>query len=92
MPETIEAWIDAVKPDAIYFTVKDGQRTIIAVVNIPSEDKMVATPEPLSLDGNCAVTFTPAMSPADLQKSGKERETFAKAQGMLKLCSFSFLW
>ena len=47
MPETIEAWIDAVKPDAIYFTVKDGQRTIIAVVNIPSEDKMVATPEPL---------------------------------------------
>jgi len=81
MPDKIKTWIDAVKPEAVYFTVKDGQRTIIAVVNIPSETKMVATLEPLWLDWNGSVTCTPAMSLADLQKSGKDMETLAKARG-----------
>jgi hypothetical protein len=67
-----------VKPEAVYFTVRDGQRTMILVVNIPSEDKMVAITEPLWLDWNASVTCTPAMSLADLQKSGKDMERLAK--------------
>jgi hypothetical protein len=51
---------------------------MIAVVNIPSEDKMVAMTEPLWLDWNASVSVTPAMSLADLQKSGKDMEKLAK--------------
>ena len=78
LPVKVKNWIDAVKPEAIYFTVKDGQRTIIAVVNVPSEDKMVAINEPLWLDWNASVSITPAMSLADLQKAGKDMEKLAK--------------
>lgn len=78
MPAKIKNYLDAVKPEAVYFTVRDGQRTIILVVNIPSEDKMVAILEPLWLDWNASVTCTPAMSLADLQKSGKDMERLAK--------------
>ena len=78
LPARIKNWVDAVKPEALYFTVKDGQRTMIAVVNVPSEDKMVAINEPLWLDWNASVSITPAMSLADLQKAGKDMEKLAK--------------
>ena len=78
LPVRIKNWVDTVKPEALYFTVKDGQRTMIAVVNVPSEDKMVAINEPLWLDWNASVSITPAMSLADLQKSGEDMKKLAK--------------
>jgi hypothetical protein len=78
LPVKIKNYIDAVKPEAVYFTVKDGQRTMIAVVNVPSEDKMVAINEPLWLDWNASVSITPAMTLADLQKAGKDMEKLVK--------------
>jgi hypothetical protein len=74
MPSKIKKYLEAVKPEAIYFTVKDGQRTIFAVVNIPSEDKMIAFNELLWLDWGASVTVTPAMSLADFEKAGKDME------------------
>jgi hypothetical protein len=78
LPVKIGNYLDIVKPEAVYFTVKEGQRTMIAVVNFPSEDKMVAFNEPLWLDWGGSVTVTPAMSLADLQKTGKDMEKLAK--------------
>jgi hypothetical protein len=78
MPGRIQKYLEAVKPEAVYFTVKDGQRTMIVIADIPSEDKMVATLEPLWLDWNGSVTCTPVMTLADLQKSGKDMEKLAK--------------
>jgi len=31
-----EKYLEAVKPEAVYFPVKDGQRTIFGVMNFPS--------------------------------------------------------
>jgi hypothetical protein len=78
LPSKVKRYIEAVKPEAVYFTVKDGQRTIFAVVNFPSEDKMVALNEPLWLDFGASVTVTPAMSLADLEKAGKDMERLAR--------------
>jgi hypothetical protein len=77
LPGKMKKYLDAVKPEAVYFTVKDGQRTIFAVVNFPSEDKMVAFNEPLWLDWGASVTVTPAMTLADLEKAGKDMEKLA---------------
>jgi hypothetical protein len=81
MPVKFKKYLESVKPEAVYFTIRDGQRTMIAVVNILSEDKMVAMMEPLWLDWDAYVTCTPAMSLADLEKSGKEMEKLAKERG-----------
>lgn len=78
LPIKVQKYLEAVKPEAVYFTVKNGQRTMIAVVNIASEEKMVATNEPLWLDWNASVSCTPAMTLADLQKAGKDMESIAK--------------
>jgi hypothetical protein len=50
---------------------------MIAIVDIPSEDKMVATMEPLWLDWDAFVTCMPAMSIADLQKAGGDMKRLA---------------
>jgi hypothetical protein len=78
LPAKVQKYLEAVKPEAVYFTIKNGQRTMIAVVNIASEDKMVATNEPLWLDWNASVSCTPAMTLADLQKAGKDMENIAR--------------
>jgi hypothetical protein len=77
----VKTRVNAVKPDAIYLTVKDGERTINAGVDILREDGRVAIPEPPRLDGNGSAPCIPAMSPSDPQKSGKDRETPAKTRG-----------
>jgi hypothetical protein len=78
LPVKIKKYLEAIKPEAVYFTVRDGQRTMIAVVNLPSEDKMVAMMEPLWLDWEASVSCTPAMTLADLERSGKDMEKLAK--------------
>jgi hypothetical protein len=78
LPARLQKYLETVKPGAVYFTIKNGQRTMIAVINIASEDKMVATNEPLWLDWNASVSCTPAMTLADLQKAGKDMENIAK--------------
>jgi len=71
-------YLEAVQPEAVYFTVKDGQRTMFAVVNFPGEYKMVAFNEPLWLDRGASVTVTPARSLADLEMAGGDMEQVAK--------------
>jgi hypothetical protein len=78
LPVKLKNYIDSVKPEAVYFTIKDGQRTMVAFINVHSEDKMIATMEPLWLDWNASITCTPAMSLADLQKAGRDLEKIAK--------------
>ena len=51
---------------------------MIMVVNIPNEDNMVAMIEPFWFDWDASVSCAPAMSPADLEKAGKDMENLAK--------------
>jgi hypothetical protein len=78
LPIKIKKYLEAVKPEAVYFTVREGQRTMYAVVNFPSEDKMVAFNEPLWLDWKASVSMMPAMSLADLENAGRDMERLAK--------------
>jgi len=76
LPVKIKKYLETAKPEAMYFTVKDGQRTMFAIVNIPSGDKMVAMLEPLWLDGDASVSYArdvACRSREDGQGQGKTR-------------------
>ena len=70
----IQNYLNEIKPEAAYFTIKNGQRTMIVVVNMEREDKMPALLEPLWLDLNVSVQMFPAMVAADLQNAGPDFE------------------
>ena len=62
--------LDDVKPEAIYFTEKDGGRGAVMIVDMADPSKIPALAEPWFLTFNASVHFRVVMTPADLQKAG----------------------
>jgi hypothetical protein len=62
--------LEAIKPEAVYFTEQHGARTAILIVDLQDSSKIPALAEPFFLTFEATVEFHVVMSPADLQKSG----------------------
>jgi hypothetical protein len=70
--ETIRRVLDAIKPEAVYFTEQDGKRGAIFVVDVKEPSRVPALAEPLFLSFNADCKFRVVMSPDDLAKAGLE--------------------
>ncbi len=64
--------LEDARPEAVYFTERNGQRTGIVVVDVDDVSKVPAYAEPWFLIFNASVEFRIAMTPADLEKAGLE--------------------
>ena len=62
--------MSAIKPEAVYFTEIDGQRTAILIVNLENASQIPAIAEPFFLNFNAECRFRPVMSQEDLQRAG----------------------
>src|SRR5687767_10211407 len=65
MKALLDKVLGDVKPEAAYFSVADGQRTLFLVVNIDEAEEMVRIAEPLWLGFEADVDVYPAMSVSD---------------------------
>jgi hypothetical protein len=61
-----------VKPEAAYFTERDGRRGAVLIVDVPEPSRIPALAEPFFLDFDATVEFHIAMTPEDLGKAGLE--------------------
>jgi hypothetical protein len=68
-----KAIIDEVKPQAVYFTETNGQRTVVMVVELERPSRVPALAEPWFLAFNAAVEFHVVMGPEELQESGLDK-------------------
>lgn len=66
----IAAVLEAIKPEAVYFSEQDGKRGCLMVVDLADPSKIPSLAEPLFLTFNADVKFRVAMTPDDLKKSG----------------------
>jgi hypothetical protein len=62
--------LDAIEPEAVYFTDQDGQRGAVMIVDLADPSKIPALAEPLFLTFNADAKLRIAMTPDDLKKSG----------------------
>jgi len=62
--------MEAIKPEAAYFTEQQGKRGAVLVVNLPNDAKVPALAEPWFLTFQADVEIRIAMTPEDLQHSG----------------------
>jgi len=62
--------LDGLRPEAAYFTSKDGQRGGVIVVNMESASEIPKYAEPWFLNFDAKVDFQPCMTPEDLQEAG----------------------
>ena len=61
--------LDATKPEATYFTEREGHRGGIFVVNLDSPSDVARLAEPWFLQFNAEVEFRIAMTPEDLGRA-----------------------
>jgi hypothetical protein len=62
--------LEAIKPEAVYFTEQHGKRGAVLIVNLPNDAKVPALAEPWFLAFNADVEIRIAMTPDDLKHSG----------------------
>lgn len=62
--------LDAIKPEAIYFTEQQSGRGAVIVVDLPDPSKIPSLCEPWILTFNADVEFRVVMSPDDLKCAG----------------------
>jgi hypothetical protein len=71
--QKMEKILKETKPEAAYFTAKDGKRGGVFIYNMSDPSEMPKIGEPWFLLFDATVEFLPAMTPQDLQKAGLEK-------------------
>jgi len=60
--------IERLKPEAVYYVAENGCRSALMVIDMADSSDMPRIAEPFFLGLNAAITFSPVMTPADLEK------------------------
>lgn len=75
---TIQSILADQKPEAVYFTDDNGQRTGFIFLEMQDASQIPAIAEPWFLAFNASIEFHPVMLPADLAKAGPAIEQAVK--------------
>lgn len=67
------AILEDVKPEAVYFTETNGQRTVILIVEMEKASSIPSFAEPWFLTFNADVEFHAVMNQQDLQEGGLDK-------------------
>jgi len=75
---TIQTILADFKPEAVYFTDSNGQRTGYLFLDLPDASHIPALCEPWFLAFNAAIEIHPVMVPEDLARAGSAIEKAVK--------------
>lgn len=75
---TIQSILSDLKPEAVYFTDDNGQRTAFIFLDIQDASQIPSIAEPWFLAFNAEIEFHPVMVPEDLAKAGSSIEAVVK--------------
>jgi hypothetical protein len=78
---TIQAILADLKPEAVYFTDNNGQRTAFIFLDMQDASQIPAIAEPWMLAFNAGMEIHPVMIPEDLTKAGNAIENAVKKYG-----------
>ena len=68
--KSVERVLGEIKPEAVYFCARDGQRGGTMVVDLPDASHIPKIAEHLFLSWEATLQFHPCMTPEDLGKAG----------------------
>jgi Domain of unknown function (DUF3303) len=81
LAETIQSILDDLKPEAVYFTDNNGQRTGFIFLEMKDASQIPAIAEPWFLAFNASIEIHPVMVPKDLAKAGPAIDRAVKKYG-----------
>ncbi len=71
--KTIQKILEAIKPQAAYFTEQNGHRGAVLIIDMKDPSAIPAFAEPWYLSFNADCSFRIAMTPEDLARSGLDQ-------------------
>lgn len=80
LPVQIRQYLNAVKPEVVYFSAAHGQRTIYLVVDLQHAGQMAEVAEPAWLDWQADVKFTPVATAEEFEKAGASIASIVQAR------------
>ena len=75
---TIQSILADLKPEAVYFTDNNGQRTAFIFLDMQDASQIPAIAEPWFLAFNASIEIHPVMTPDDLARAGSAIENAVK--------------
>jgi hypothetical protein len=78
---TIQSILSDLKPEAVYFTDDNGQRTAFLFLEMKDASQIPAIAEPWFLAFNASIEIHPVMVPDDLARAGSSIEAAVKKYG-----------
>ena len=75
---TIQSILGDLKPEAVYFTDSNGQRTAFIFLDMQDVSQIPSIAEPWFLAFNASIEIHPVMIPDDLAKAGGSIENAVK--------------
>jgi hypothetical protein len=78
---TIQSSLADLKPEAVYFTDDNGQRSGFIFLDMQDASQIPAIAEPWFLAFNAGIEIHPVMRPEDLAKAGSAIENAVKKYG-----------
>jgi hypothetical protein len=70
LQDTMDKLLGDVRPDAVYFAIEKGQRTLYLIASAEKGAEMIRLAEPLWLSLEADVDVIPAMDAADFAEAG----------------------
>lgn len=67
LPQTLQATLDTLKPEAAYFFTQNGKRSAFIFFDLKDPSDIPGIAEPLFMGFNAEIEFTPVMNEADLK-------------------------
>ncbi|MFG2867215.1 hypothetical protein [Streptomyces sp. NPDC048338] len=68
LQKTVEKAMEAIRPEAAYFTTENGNRTAYIFFDLAESADMPKTAEPFFLELGAKISYTPVMNGEDLAK------------------------
>ncbi|MFD9795763.1 hypothetical protein ACFWXK_32965 [Streptomyces sp. NPDC059070] len=68
LDKTMTAALEAIRPEAAYFTVQNGRRTAYIVFDLADQSDLPRIAEPFFMEMGAKIDFTPVMNREDLGK------------------------
>jgi hypothetical protein len=78
---TIQSILADLKPEAVYFTDDNGQRTALLFLDMQDASQIPAIVEPWFLAFNASIEIHPVMVPEDLSRADSAFEAAVKKYG-----------
>lgn len=63
-------YLEMIKPDAVYYTLRAGGRCILLIVDIETADRISSIAEPFWLNWEAEVRFIPLITAEEFEKAG----------------------